>query len=130
MSTRSGFKQSLALGTVVASLVSSLTYRRHDGFSGPVDSEKEANMKLSLRVTLPCIVGALLTALLASSSAAAADCKWVSIDAKVMIAGKARPGVIVKVGTDWDLLVDGLGFEPDGAVALTTDGNGRIKGGF
>ena len=131
MNTRSRFKQSLALGTVVASLVRSIAYRRHDGFSGPVDSEKETNMKLSLRVTLPCIVGALLTALLASSSAAAADgCKWVSIDAKVMIAGKARAGVIVKVGTDWDLLVDGLGFEPDGAVALTTDGNGRIKGGF
>lgn len=88
-------------------------------------------MKLCLRPALPCIIGALLTALLASSSATGADgCKWVSIDAKVMIAGKARAGVIVKVGTDWDLLVDSLGFEPDGAVALTTDGNGRIKGGF
>ncbi len=77
------------------------------------------------------IAGALLTALLASSSAEAADgCKWVSIDAKVTIAGKARSGVVVKVGTDWDLLEDGMGIEPDGAVALTTDGNGRIKGGF
>jgi murein DD-endopeptidase MepM/ murein hydrolase activator NlpD len=54
----------------------------------------------------------------------------VSIDAKVTIAGLARAGVLVKVGTDWDLLEDGMDIEPDGAVALTTDGDGRIKGGF
>src|SRR5262245_17352246 len=77
-----------------------------------------------------CIVGALVTTLLATSLAAADDCKRVNIDAKVTIAGQARPGIVVKVGTDWDLLAFSLGIEPDGAVALTTDVNGRIKGGF
>ena len=75
------------------------------------------------------LAGALVTSLTASASAEAA-CKWVKIDAKVTIAGKARSGVLVKVGTDWDLLEDGMGIEPDGAAALTTDVNGRIKGGF
>jgi murein DD-endopeptidase MepM/ murein hydrolase activator NlpD len=88
-------------------------------------------MKLCLRPALPCIVGAILTTLLASSPAAAADgCKWVNIDAKVTIGGVVRAGVIVKVGTDWDQLEDSLDYEPDGAITLTTDGNGRIKGGF
>lgn len=131
MNTRNRFKQALALGAVVASLVRSTAYRRHDGFSGPVESERRRTLKLCLRRALACIVGALITALLASSSAAAADdCKRVNIDAEVRIAGEPRAGVVVKVGTDWDVLVDGMGFEPDGAVALTTDSKGRIKGGF
>jgi murein DD-endopeptidase MepM/ murein hydrolase activator NlpD len=54
----------------------------------------------------------------------------VNIDAKVTIGGVVRAGVIVKVGTDWDQLEDSLDYEPDGAVALMTDGYGRIKGGF
>lgn len=131
MNTRNRFKQALALGAVVANLVRSMAYTRHDGFFVPVESERRRTMKASLRLALPCIVGALLTAHLASSSAAAADgCKWVNIDAKVTIGGVVRAGVPVKVGTDWDQLEDSLDYEPDGAVTLTTDGNGRIKGGF
>ena len=88
-------------------------------------------MKLFFGSVLPGIVAVLLTTFVASSSVAAADgCKRVSIDAQVTIASRARSGVIVTVGTDWDVLINSLGFEPDGAVALTTDLNGRIKGGF
>jgi hypothetical protein len=73
--------------------------------------------------------GALLTALLASSRAAADDRKRVNIDARVEIAGQTRPGVVVKVGTEWAELAESMGFEPDAAVALTNDSNRRIPTG-
>src|SRR6185369_12843879 len=76
------------------------------------------------------IYGALLLLALPPFAQAADECKRVEIDAKVTVNGEVYDNVTVKVGAHWDLLEAAMGVDPDGAVTLTTDKDGRLRGHF
>jgi hypothetical protein len=79
--------------------------------------------------------GAACGFLTALPSMADADCfapnKDVHIHSQIQINGaNAKPGIHVRVGTEWAIVANAIGLDFDASMDAYTDANGRISGSF